>query len=114
VRRFVAAVALMGALVISVAPARAGDPPAARVDPNFPPFRSVMPGAGGPPTPNYVVPAPRPQIYCDTYGRCWQQVPSQRSQKNSQRRDWGYDQRPGWGYDQQRPHRDPYGFNGSD
>jgi hypothetical protein len=110
VRRFLAAVFLTGLLGFSAAPAGAGDPPAARIDPNFPPFRSVMPGAGGgaQPAPNYIVPAQRPQYYCDPYGRCWQQMPNHRGQ------DQERGQRPDWGYNRPRPHRDPYGFNSSE
>ena len=81
------------------------DPPAARIDPNFPPMRSVMPGAGGaaPPVPTYVTPPQRPQIYCDPYGRCWRQVPGP-----------SQGQRPGWNNSRPRPPRDPYGFDGPD
>ena len=107
-RRLLAVAALAGALGSGAAPVAAGDPPAARIDPNFPPLRSVMPGAGGavPTVPGYVVPPQRPQVYCDPYGRCWRQVPGPRGPHQGQPPDWN-NSRP-------RPSRDPYGFDGPD
>jgi hypothetical protein len=93
-------------------PSAANDGPKARIDPNFAPLPGIAPGAITPfPTPVPNNPAvqrrpvrPQPQVFCDAYGRCWQQVPGYRS--------GGYfGRRPHGPRGDDRPDRDPYSFD---
>ena len=121
----------LGSLVVAAilasqpfSPARAGIGPRPQVDRNFPPLygqpqpdqsQRYVPGR-----PMYRVP-PRPAVYCDAYGRCWQQVPSYRRDRPYDGDGRGYDRR----YDRRRYDDDqgrppgwaaelPYGAWGSD
>ena len=108
--------ALLVALGAS-SPVAAGDPPAARIDPNFAPLGGVAPGAI-PAFPSLVpgnpaaYPQPRPvppSVDSDVYGRCWQQVPVYRPPGNYGSGYFG--KRPrGW-TNGNNPNRDPYVFD---
>ena len=89
----------------------AGDPPAARIDPNFAPLGQPGPGVvqafpslipGNPTVYQRQVPQGN-AVVCDQYGRCWQQVPVYRAPGYGGRRP------PGWA-DDDVPRHNPYGF----
>ena len=108
-QRLIASLGL--ALAMSFGPggaAGAGEPPRARIDPNFPPFRSIAPNTGGVAAPQAIVPRQDYRVRCDASGRCWQQVPNYGGNHMD-----SYGARPpGWADDvPRRRSRDPYRFD---
>jgi len=94
----------------------AGDPPAARIDPNFAPLGQPAPGVvqafpslvpGNPNVYQRQVPQGN-AVVCDQYGRCWQQVPVYRAPSYGGQGYFGR-RPPGWA-DDDVPRHDPYGF----
>jgi Fels-1 Prophage Protein-like len=108
-QRWIASLGLALAMSLGPgAPAGAGEPPRARIDPNFPPFRSIAPNTGGVAAPQAIVPRPDDRVRCDGYGRCWQQVPSYGGGYTDGRGA----RPPGWADDlPRRRSRDPYRFD---
>lgn len=115
--RLMAGLFLAATLVVAGSPnCLAGDPPAARIDPNFAPLGQPAPGVvqafpslipGNPNVYQRQVP-PSNAVVCDPYGRCWQQVPVYRAPGYGGRAYFGR-RPPGWA-DDDPPRHDPYGF----
>jgi hypothetical protein len=120
-RRFLSRSLALGALMLAagLGPQARADGPKPRVDPRFPPLHQMdsfgQNRAATPPPPSYV--PSRPTLNCDSYGRCWQQVPTYRRPGvgDDRRNRFGYGaplntRPPGWADDLPRRAQQPDRF----